>query len=96
MVDDPRSFKNDKVNPAATGGGGQPTEDDTLVVPSEENVDQRFRTLDEVAQTFYQDKELQFLGPNTSRDVENAAKQAKEGKPSLSKKRGKDQGHSLS
>lgn len=52
------------------------------IVPDDENIDERFRSLDEVKEHF---KDEQLLGPNTYRSVENAAQLAKQGKINLSK-----------
>ena len=51
------------------------TEDDP-VVPNDEAIDERFRCLDEVTESFYEE---QLLGPNTHKSVVAAAEIAKKG-----------------
>ena len=60
------------------------SEEDFLKTPDDENIDERFRSLDEVTEHFHDEK---LLGPNTYRTVQNAAKLAKEGR-SLPKTKG--------
>lgn len=58
------------------------TDSEDPVVPDDENIDERFRCLDEVKDHF---RDEQLLGPNTYRSVENTAELAKKGKINLSK-----------
>ena len=54
--------------------------DSDVVVPEDEDIDKRFRSLDEVTEHFAQE---QLLGPNTHKTVLDAAKLAKQGKSDL-------------
>lgn len=54
--------------------------DSDIIVPDQEDIDERFRALDEVTEHFAQE---QLLGPNTHQDVLLAAQLAKKGKSKL-------------
>ena len=54
--------------------------DPDVVVPEDEDIDKRFRSLDEVTEHFAQE---QLLGVNTHQSVLDAAQLAKQGKSDL-------------
>jgi hypothetical protein len=68
-------------NVAKTNAIGNPENSDSdVVLPVDEDIDKRFRSLDEVTEHFAQE---QLLGPNTHRSVLDAAQLAKQGKSDL-------------
>ena len=62
--------------------GNNDSADSDPVVPDEDKIDERFRCLDEVTESLYEEK---LLGPNTHRSVLNTAYIAKKGQINLSK-----------